>query len=587
MSSPQTQFDGIAIYRRLLTHVYPYWKVFSLAVAGMAIYATTDAGFAYLMRPLLDDSFVNKDPATIKWVPIAIIGVFLIRAVSAFFANFGMTWVARNTIRDLRGRMFSQLLQLPISFYDNSSSGVLISKIIYDVEQLGQAASMVITILIRDSLTIAALLGLMFYTSVTLTLVFVTVAPFITILVIFVSRRFRKLSLRIQQSMGNVSHITQETIEGNRVIKIFGGQDYETKQFSQINEYNRRQQLKHAATNAFSVPFIELMVASSFALIVYMATLPEMLDFISPGTFISFMTAMLLLMQPIKRLTTINANLQQGIAAAQSIFKFLDEPAEQDKNTHLLTKIQGAVEFSSVNFSYAKDKSKVLNNINFSISPGQTVAFVGHSGGGKSTLVSLLPRFYELTSGTISIEGHDISTIQLNSLRAQIALVSQHITLFNDTIEHNIAYGALEKANKENIIRAAQAAHAMEFIDKLPEGLNTIVGENGVLLSGGQRQRIAIARALLKNAPVLILDEATAALDTESEWHIQKALEALMLNRTTLVIAHRLSTIEHADKIIVIHDGQIVETGKHAQLLTKNGYYADLYNMQFRSQISE
>lgn len=582
MSNSTDNQDGIKVYRRLLSYVFPYWKHFVIAVAGMAVYASTDAGFAAVMKPLMDAGFVDKDPQSIKWLPLLILGIFIARGISGFFSTFFMAWVARSVIRDLRKIMFTQLLQLPIRFYDTASSGTLLSKLLYDVEQLAQASSTVITILIRDSLTVLFLLGWMMYISFTLTIVFLVIAPVITILVILISRRFRKLSRRIQNSVGDVSHIAQETIEANREIKIFGGQKHESTLFDEINSYNRRQHLKLAATNAFTTPFLQLLVAGALSIIVFMATLPEMREVISPGTFVSFITAMVLLMQPVKRLTTINASLQQGIAAAQSVFEFVDQEQEKDTGTKTLDRIRGDVVFQDISFSYSNEKPGVLKNINLTIEPGQTVAFVGRSGAGKTTLVSLLPRFYDATSGIITLDGQNIRDVSLLSLRSQIALVSQHVTLFNETIAHNIAYGALETANEADIERAARAANAWDFIVKMPEGLNTMVGENGVMLSGGQRQRLAIARALLKDAPVLILDEATSALDSESERNIQSALETLMKNRTTLVIAHRLSTIEHADVIIVMDDGCIVETGRHQELLDKKGRYAQLYNLQFK-----
>jgi subfamily B ATP-binding cassette protein MsbA len=401
--------------------------------------------------------------------------------------------------------------------------------------------------------------------------------PVLAGLVVLVSRRFRKLSHRIQASMGDVSNVTEELIEANREIKVFGGQDYETRRFETINRHNRRQFLKLAATNALSSPVIQFIVAIAFAIIVYLATQQNM----QVGEFGSYLTAMLLLMQHAKRLTTVNATLQRGIAAAQSVFEFLDLETERDTGTQQLPRARGEIRYDKVRFAYHAASEPVLDDIRLDIQAGQTVAFVGRSGAGKTTLVSLLPRFYELTDGRIRLDGHDIRDLTLSSLRAQLALVSQHVTLFNDSIAHNIAYGALETADQAAIEAAARAAHAHEFIRKLPQGYETEVGENGVLLSGGQRQRLAIARAILKDAPVLILDEATSALDSESERHIQQALEELMHNRTTLVIAHRLSTIERADLIVVMSQGRIVETGSHAELLARDGQYAALHRLQF------
>ena len=577
MPAENPQYAGMAVYRRLLRYVRPYWIIFLLAISGMVLFALTEVGFAWIVQPTLDDGFVNKDPEVIAWLPLAIIAIFGTRIIATFLSDYGMAWVARSVIRDMRSLMFRQLLRLPVSYYDTHSSGTLMSKMVYDVEQLADASSNIITILIRDSLTILALLGFMFYNSVTLTVIMLLSAPFLAILVAYVSRRFRKLSHRIQASMGDVSSVSEETIEANREIKIFGGQKYETQQFEKINHYNRRQFLKLAATNALSSPVIQFIVAIAFAVIVYIATNQDL----DVGQFAAYMTAMLLLMQHAKRLANINAALQRGIAAAQSVFQFLDNETEQDTGSQILERARGALSYQDVTFRYHAVGEAVLNNISLEIKPGETVAFVGRSGAGKTTLVSLLPRFYELSDGRIELDGHDIRDLSLQSLRAQIALVSQHVTLFNDSIAHNIAYGALETATQDDIVNAAKAAHAFEFIEKLPDGFDTEVGENGVLLSGGQRQRLAIARAILKDAPVLILDEATSALDTESERYIQSALETLMQDRTTLVIAHRLSTIERADKIVVMSQGRIVETGNHVDLLAKDGHYAALHRMQF------
>lgn len=579
--TPEDNTDGFVIYRRLLRHAYPYWKVFLVAVFGMVVFSLTEGAFAKLIEPMVDGSFVDKNPESIKWVPILMIIVFAARTIGTFLSEYGMAWIARSVIRNLRSLVFDKLLRLPIGYYDTTSSGGLLSKMVYDIEQLADASSSVITILIRDTLTILVLLGVMMYLSVTLTLILLIALPLVAVAVVAVSKRFRKLSHRIQHSMGDVSNVTEEAIEANREIKIFGGQAYESQRFEQINSYNRRQHLKLVATNAITSPLIQQIVVTAFAGIVYIATKPGFLEEITVGKFMSFMLAMILLLQHAKRLTTVNAKLQRGIAAAYSVFSFIDSEPETDSGTRELQRINGKVEYRAVTFGYEGQEAPVLQDINLTIEPGQSVAFVGRSGAGKSTLVSLLPRFYDIGQGQLLIDDVDIHDVSLHSLRSQIALVSQHVTLFNDTIAHNIAYGALETADEAMIREAARAAYALDFIERLPQGFDTIVGENGVLLSGGQRQRLAIARAILKDAPILILDEATSALDTESERYIQRAIEKLMKDRTTLVIAHRLSTIEKVDKIVVLEGGQIVEQGRHDELLARGGQYAGLHNMQF------
>lgn len=570
------------IYQRLLSYVKPYWLAFAAAILSMAVFAGTEVGLAALMKPLMDGSFVERDSTTIQLIPLLLIGLFLIRGVANFVTAYGLGWVARNVIKQLRTEMFHRLITLPASFYDQSTSGQLMSKLLYDVEQVANATTDAVLTLIRDSLTIIGLLAWMIYLNGMLSLIILLTVPLIALLVYKISTRFRTISKTIQDSMGDVGHISSEIIEGQREVKTFGSQNYEMQRFDKANQQNRRQRMKMITTDAISQPIIQLISVLGLSGVIYLATLPEMLETISVGSFISFVTAMFMILTPLKRLTKVNSKLQTGIAAAQSIFDLLDQHAELDSGTKSIARAQGEIHYKNVDFSYNADKGAVLNDISFHAKPGQTIAFVGQSGSGKTTLVSLLARFYPLSKGQILIDGINIDELKLSSLREQISLVNQQVILFNDTVANNITYGQKEHISNEKIIEAAKAAHAWEFIERLPDGLATQVGQNGVLLSGGQRQRLAIARALLRDAPILVLDEATASLDSEAERHIQSALENLMTKRTTLVIAHRLSTIEKADQIIVMHNGNIIETGTHAELIEKGQHYAELHRLQFQ-----
>jgi len=574
----QAMLPGL-VYRRLLAYARPYMAQFAAAVLAMGVYALSEAAFAYMVKPLLNEGFVERDQTVIKFLPLIIVAIFISRGIAGFVSTYGLTWIGRRVIKSMREDVFNHYLRLPNTFYDKSSAGHLLSRLTYNIEQVAEATTNVLTVLVRDTLSVIFLAGLMVYLNWRLALFMLFVGPLIAGLVGILSKIFRRYSARIQYSMGDVTRVAEEAVSGHRVVKVFNGQDYEADRFEQANEHNRKLHMKLASVTAGSVPVIQTIMAVGMAGIVYVATRESMQ--INVGDFGSFLSAMLLLMAPMKRLTNINSSLQRGIAAGSSVFQVLDEPLEVDEGSVPIERARGDIEFRDLCFEYSKDKGSVLNHINLKVDAGTTCAIVGKSGSGKSTLVALLPRFYNPTEGCILLDGLDIRNYRLHDLREQISLVSQDITLFNDTIENNIAYGCREKVTRESIEAAASAARVMEFAAQLPQGLETMVGDRGVLLSGGQRQRIAIARSLLKNSPVLILDEATSALDTESERHIQQALEVLMKERTTLVIAHRLSTVERADCIVVMHEGRIVEKGSHAQLLALDGYYANLYRMQF------
>lgn len=584
VAAPETP-HARAVYGRLLSYSARHWKLFIVAGVGMLLTAGVEASLSLLMKPLTDEALLGQEGLA-TWVPIAFIVVFIARGVAGFLSEYALGNISRHVIFRLRQDVFSRYLELPAAFFDARSSGPLLSMVTYNVEQISESATNVITIAVRDSLKLIALLSVMLYTSAQLTLLVAVVVPVIAVLVRVLARTFRRYSTRIQDSVGQVSQVTEEVVQGHRVVKVFGGQDYERERFQAANEKHRRQHMKLVITKAAGLAVTQVIFAVAVAAVIWVASQLSVNNKLTPGTFVAFMTAMILLLDPLRRLTNINAAIQRGIAAADSVFEILDTPTELDEGAHASDRVRGDVEFKDVSFSYSDEKIPVLRNFSVAVPAGTSLAIVGRSGSGKSTLASLLPRFYNHSTGEILIDGNPIDSYTLASLRSQIALVSQDVVLFNDTIRNNLAYGALGDVSEAAMREAAEAAHVMEFVDDLPEGFETMVGDRGVLLSGGQRQRIAIARALLKNAPILILDEATSALDSESERHIQQALERLMASRTTLVIAHRLSTVEGADQIIVLDEGRLVEQGTHRELVQAGGQYAALHRMQFSEDSS-
>jgi subfamily B ATP-binding cassette protein MsbA len=588
MQKPKNSNLQSGLYLRLLKYTFKYKIVFIVAVLAMAMFAVTDTAFAALIKPLLDGSFVDKDPETIRLFPFVLMGLFLLRGISGFISTYGIAWVGRNIIKTIRQEMFEKLVHMPTKTYDFASSGELLSKLTYDTEQVAEAATKAITVIVRDGLTVIGLLGLMFYQSFVLSVGLFVIGPVIAIFIKVMSVRFRDASKHIQESMGYITNVVEELISGHRVVKIFGGEKSEKNSFEDVNDNNKERHLKLALIQGISIPLVQFIVALFLSIVIYFVTSDEYLKEISVGTFMSFITAMILIFAPIKRLAEINVVLQRGLAASESVFKLLDSQSEIDKKKDSFNKIFTrdfkAISFSNINFSYYDNNNLVLSDINFAIPKGSTCAIVGKSGSGKSTLINLLPRFYDIKNGSISVDDNNINTFSLKELRGMIAYVGQDLTLFNDSIRNNIAYGSLENKSLEEVKLAAENANASDFINNFDLGYDTFVGDNGVLLSGGQRQRIAIARAILKDAPILLLDEATSSLDSESEKLIQTALVELQKNRTTIVIAHRLSTIENADKIIVLDSGKIIESGKHSELISNKGLYAKLHKIQFPEQ---
>jgi subfamily B ATP-binding cassette protein MsbA len=560
----------------MFKYAWRYKLVFLLGILGLVILSATNTAFLATIKQVTDEGFVKQSPDKIAYLPFMLFGLMALRAISGFVAGFSMRWVARRVVENLRLDAFRKLMLLPISFFDEQSAGIVVSKLTYDVEQMSSAATRSALTLVRDSLTALGIIGYMLYLDWRLTMIFALVTPLMAFYLSRMTPKLRNAGKQVQESIGEMTKVAEEAISGQRIVKIFGAMSYENERFAKVAGKNRHMQIRLARFSGLNSMVVELLAALSLGLVVYYAV-----GRFSAGEFAAFVGALLMLIAPIKHLTEMNEELQVALAAAQSVFGVIDVKPELDEGDKALPRSRGEIEFKHVSLTYNNAKRPALNDISFNIQPGEKLALVGRSGGGKTTLVNLLPRFYELQQGQVLLDGVDIRSLPLASLRQQFSLVSQDVILFNDTVFNNIAYGVLRNASEEEVIKAAIAAHAWDFIQHLPNGLQNEIGDRGVRLSGGQRQRIAIARAILKNAPILLLDEATSALDTESEQHVQAALDTLMQNRTSIVIAHRLSTIENADRIMVMEQGKIVESGTHDTLIEQDGHYAKLYQKQF------
>jgi ATP-binding cassette, subfamily B, bacterial MsbA len=572
----------VSLYRRLLGYVRPYWWAFGLAVVGMAIVAAGDLIMAMLVIPIVRN-FQNPDPTRSQYLPLAVIGVFVFRGIGSYISDYGMAYTGLRVVFDLRRALIDKLLRLPTPYYDVTPSGVVQSKLTFDAHQLAQAASGTITTAIRSALTITASLVWLLYINWRLTLMTFFVLPIVAVVIRYFSRRLRRIARDVQTRTGAMTHVLEEMITGHRIVRVFGGEAYERARAVKAANALRTSMTKQSSSSAASSPISQILAAIAVGVIVWLALAQSHSGQLDLATFSSYVVALLTLLERLKSLSGINAAIQRGLAAAESIFGLLDREVEPDEGTVTIKRAGGQLRFDRISLRYPGSDREALHDVSLAVRPGETIALVGSSGSGKTSLVNLIPRFYEPTAGRLFIDGHDVTTLTLASLRAQIALVAQDVLLFDDTVAANIAYGAMSGVSAEEIERAAAAAHALEFIRALPQGFATPVGENGVRLSGGQRQRVAIARAILKNAPILILDEATSSLDSESERQVQAALDALMQGRTTIVIAHRLSTIEHADRIVVLEQGHVVEEGTHGALLSRGGVYAKLHRMQFRA----
>ena len=570
-------------YRRLLGYLKPHAGMFALGILGGTLYSASTASFAWLAKQFGDEishpNIAHPDPRWIYLIPLALIVIFIGRGLGNFTQTYCMGYVGRNIVKRLRAEVFRRVLDLPVAYFDGTSSGTLLSKLTYNSEQVGQASTDSIVIMVRAALTVIGMIVALFWFNWRLALISLTIGPFAGWLVSTVNRRFRRYGRRIQDSMGDVTRIAKESFEAPRLVKVYEAQPHLRAQFERVNEHNRHSYMRLILTRGLANPTVQLVSALGGALVLGLAIRDTVNGQMTAGDLFGFFTALTSIAQPLRELVSVADPLQQGIAAAESLFELLDEPSEPRGGSYAETRARGEVEFQGVTFAYPKGQGPALREVSLKVPAGSSLAIVGRSGSGKSTLVSLLPRFYDVAAGSIRVDGRDIRDYELRSLREQIAVVSQDVTLFNDTIRNNIAFG--RSVSESDLEQAAEAAHVMEFVSALPAGLDTVVGDRGVLLSGGQRQRISIARALLKNAPILILDEATSALDTEAERHIQAALAQLVRNRTTFVIAHRLSTVEQADRIVVLDAGEVVESGTHAELLARDGRYAQLYRLQF------
>ncbi|QCR36552.1 lipid A ABC transporter ATP-binding protein/permease MsbA [Nissabacter sp. SGAir0207] len=568
-------------FRRLWPMIAPFKTGLIAAAIALILNAASDTFMLSLLKPLLDNGFGKADSSILLWMPLAVIGLMLVRGITSFVSSYCISWVSGKVVMHMRRRLFSHMMGMPVSFFDQQSTGTLLSRITYDSEQVASSSSSALITVVREGASIIGLFTLMFYYSWQLSLILIVIAPIVSIAIRVVSKRFRNISKNMQNTMGQVTTSAEQMLKGHKEVLIFGGQQVETERFDQVSNRMRQQGMKMVSASSISDPIIQLIASLALAFVLYAASFPSVMETLTAGTITVVFSSMIALMRPLKSLTNVNAQFQRGMAACQTLFSILDMEQEKDEGSREVTRAVGEIEFRHVTFSYPGKDIPALRDINLHIPAGKTVALVGRSGSGKSTIASLMTRFYDVQEGEILMDGHDLREYTLASLRRQVALVSQNVHLFNDTIANNIAYASQERYSREQIEQAARMAYAMDFIEKMDNGLDTVIGENGVMLSGGQRQRIAIARALLRDCPVLILDEATSALDTESERAIQKALDELQKNRTSLVIAHRLSTIESADEILVVEDGRIVERGNHADLLAQSGVYAQLHRMQF------